>query len=385
LKLAILNITAGGMSGGYRKYLENLLPQISLNPTIEKILCALPSSVSLNMIPGSRQNIHFISIAPYHVANSISSSQIKVLLDRFQPDVVYVPVERLFSYENAPVVTMLQNMEPFICPFSGNPLTEKIKNYIRLRDARKALISADRIIAISSFVKDYLVNQLNINSQRIGLVYHGIGNPCSSLRRPATVPENCNEFVFTAGSIRPARGLEDILSAMAYLLAHSSKVPTLLIAGSADVVMRQYQRKLVKWIDKHNLSQKVFWIGDLDKSEMGWCYQTCAAFIMTSRVESFGQIALEALSYGCHCISANNPCLPEIFRDSALYYDPGDGKKLSENINIVFSWDHSMKKNISKKAIERSYEFSWNICAEKTVEEFRIAIDNFNHKSKGRQ
>ena len=135
LKLAILNITAGGMSGGYRKYLENLLPRISSNPTIEKILCTLPFSVSLNMISENCQNINIINIAPYQLTNSKSYSQIRILLDKFQPDVVYVPVERLISYENAPVVTMLQNMEPFIYPFSGNPFTDKIKNYCRFRNA----------------------------------------------------------------------------------------------------------------------------------------------------------------------------------------------------------------------------------------------------------
>ncbi len=175
MNIAILNITAGGISGGYRKYLVNLLPRISSSPSIDKILCALPSSIVPGDISKSFQNIEFVYIAPYKSTNAKAHFEMKEILDKFQPDVVYVPVERSFSYEKAPIVNMLQNMEPFICPFSGNPPIEKIKNWLRLYTARKALKRADRIIAISNFVKDYLEKQLHIDSQRIGLVYHGIG------------------------------------------------------------------------------------------------------------------------------------------------------------------------------------------------------------------
>ena len=377
MKLAVLNITAGGISGGYRKYLLNFLPRISNNQSIEKTLCALPSSVTLNNISNRYPNIVFISIAPYHFINSKANGELKVILDKFQPDVIYVPVERLFAYENAPVVNMLQNMEPFVRPFFGNPLTEKVKNWARMHNTRKALKNADRIIAISKFVKDYLINKLSINSEKIGLVYHGINKPSGNSKRPVSVPDICKDFLFTAGSIRPARGLEDVFEAMRYLATWKFKIP-LVIAGSTDPVMTDYHKKLRERLDKNNLSANVIWAGNLSESEMVWCYKNCSAFIMTSRVESFGQIALEAMSHGCLCISANNPCLPEIFSDSAVYYNSGDGKALYELINVVLSWNQSKKGQFSERALVRASQFSWDICAEKTIEELRKAIQTFN-------
>lgn len=380
MKIAIVNITAGGISGGYRKYLLNLLPRMSSNPSIEKIICALPDSVTVSHNSDWCPNIEFIYIAPYKITNSKSYSELKKYLDRFQPDVVYVPVERLFSYDKAPVVNMLQNMEPFVCPFSGNPPTEKIKNWFRINNARKALKKADRIIAVSRFVENYLVKQLNINSQKIGLVYHGLDKPNGYPKRPVSIPESCVNFLFIAGSIRPARGIEDALEAIRYLMAQNLKI-SLVIAGSADPVMIRYQKKLKLWLDKNNLSANVVWTGNLSESEMAWCYQNCSAFIMTSRVESFGQIALEAMSYGCLCISANNPCLPEIFSDAAIYYNPGDGKALSVLLNTVLSWDQSTKKQVSKRALERASQFSWDVCAEKTVAELKKAVQDFRLQS----
>ena len=110
----------------------------------------------------------------------------------------------------------------------------------------KALKSADRIIAISSFVKDYLVNHLNMNSQKIGLVYHGIDKPHDSLSQPAAIPEKCYDFIFTAGSIRPARGLEDILIALKYLSFKDIKLPSLVIAGSDRASYDSISKKISK-------------------------------------------------------------------------------------------------------------------------------------------
>lgn len=381
MKLSIINITAGGISGGYRKYLENVLPRLSQNPSMEKILCCLPPEIALNNIPQRSHDVEFIDIAPYKITNAKVHAELRKALDKFQPDVVYVPVERSFSYEKAPVVNMLQNMEPFVCPFSGNPPTEKIKNWLRLYTARRALKRADRIIAISNFVKDFLVNQLHIDSPKIGLIYHGIDKNIGQPKRPVAIPQTCGDFLFTAGSIRPARGLEDILAATKYLANLNSEMP-LVIAGNVDPVMINYQKSLKYWIDKNHMSANVVWAGNLDEVEMAWCYQNCSAFIMTSRVESFGLIALEAMSYGCLCISAHNPCLPEIFLDTAVYYNSGDGKELGDMITNVLSWDRSSKKRLSQRTLERASQFSWDVCAEKTVEQLQLAVEEFAKKKK---
>jgi glycosyltransferase involved in cell wall biosynthesis len=352
------------------------LPRMSSNLSIEKILCFLPSPVALNNNFDCCPNIEFVDIAPYKITNTKTYNELKIILNKFQPDVVYVPMERFFAYEKTPVVNMLQNMEPFVCPFSGNPLSEKIKNWFRLYTAQRALKRADRLIAISNFVKDYFVNQLHIDSQKIGLVYHGINKSVDQAERPVAIPETCVDFLFTAGSIRPARGLDDILEAMKNLINLKQNM-SLVIAGNTDPVMVHYQQKLINWIERNRLSPHIIWTGNLNESEMAWCYQNCSAFVMTSRVEACPNIVLEALAYGCICISTETPPMPEIFGDAAVYYNSDDGKTLSEIIKTVFSWNQSKKEYISQRSIERASQFSWDVCAKKTIEQFQLAIEDF--------
>ena len=47
MKIAIINLTGGGMSGGYKKYLRNVIPRMAINPDIESILCATPTSIDI--------------------------------------------------------------------------------------------------------------------------------------------------------------------------------------------------------------------------------------------------------------------------------------------------------------------------------------------------
>jgi glycosyltransferase involved in cell wall biosynthesis len=89
------------------------------------------------------------------------------------------------------------------------------------------------------------------------------------------------------------------------------------------------------------------------------------------------------MNNGCQCVSSDNPCLPEIFGDSADYYTPGDGKDLSLRIKEVLFRNEFDQKSASQRAIMRASQFSWDICAEKTVEQFMLAIEEFKRENKG--
>lgn len=47
MRIAIVNLTAGGMSGGYRKFLRNVIPRMAKHEDVEAILCASPDSIGV--------------------------------------------------------------------------------------------------------------------------------------------------------------------------------------------------------------------------------------------------------------------------------------------------------------------------------------------------
>ena len=380
MRIAVINLTGGGMSGGYCKYLCNVIPRMAKHKDVEAILCASPDSIGLQDWFNSMPNVRFVSCKPFRFLFSYRDVELLNKLKRFSPDVIFLPVERTFCFRNVPVVSMIQNMEPFVVNFGGNSTSEKFRLLMQYMDGRRAIKKADRVIALSRFVSNFLVKRWGIPNERIGLVHHGIDIVRNKDgKQPQVIPKDLRgRFIFTAGSIRPARGLEDLLLAMKHLSLHGEKTVRVVIAGESGQRMAGYQKKLKDWAQENNLSDRICWTGSLNEKEMTWCYQNCNAFIMTSRVESFGMIGGEAMSHGCICISADNPCLPELFGDAAIFYPPKDGRALAEAIKTVLVWDDNQRKVMSKKARKQAAKFSWDVCAEKTVAVLAKAAKDFN-------
>ena len=380
MRIAIINLTGGGMSGGYKKYMRNVIPRMAINPDIESILCAAPSSIDIQSWFSFLPKVKFITCKPFKWMYYTLDDDLKKSLKEFFPDVIFIPVERYFKFNSVPIVNMIQNMEPFAENIDVNSFTDKCRLYIQRLVAKRAIKKADRTIALSKYVKEFLSHKWNIPEEKIGLIYHGIELPqLKEYIRLKNIPKDWEgNFLFTAGSIRPARGLEDILEAMKHLILEKMNIRGVVIAGETESRMVPYRKKLEEWIKMNNLSSKICWAGKLSEKEMNWCYRNCKISVMTSRVESFGMIAGEALAHGCVCISSDSPCLPEIFGEAAVFYPHNKVELLAEAIKSVTKWDNYRHGEVSKKARERAAEFSWDITVERLLTEFKKAIESFN-------
>ncbi len=373
MRVAVLNLTGPGMSGGYKKYLRHVIPGMSRHPAVEAVLCALPQGLKVN---GSHdwpvEFVHYPSARPYHWRKRC----LRESLQKFSPDVLYVPLERSFRFGRVPVVNMVQNMEPFINNRLGYPWSQRVKLGFQYLLGKRAVRQADGLIASSKFVQDYLTDNFRVPKDKVGLIYYGTESwENQGSRRPPGIPEGWDRgFLFTAGSVLPARGLQDALEALALISEASPEIPGLAIAGEVDANMTWHFQKLRHFVQERGLASRIAWLGALQEDEMNWCYRHCQLFLMTSRVESFGLTGVEAMSHGCLSLVADNPCLPEIFGDAAVYYQPKDAKALAAQIRAVLHWNRHRKEELSQKAKKRAAQFDWHRTVEQTVAELAKAV-----------
>ena len=154
MKIAIINLTGGGMSGGYRKFLRNVIPRMSKHDDVEAILCATPDSLGIQDWLDPMPNVRFVSCKLFRFLFSYRDAELLRELELFTPDVIFVPVERKFRFKNIPVVNMIQNMELFVANSEGNPVSERFRQWIQYVDGRRAIKKANGIIALSRFVSE---------------------------------------------------------------------------------------------------------------------------------------------------------------------------------------------------------------------------------------
>ncbi|MHC4308378.1 MAG: glycosyltransferase, partial [Planctomycetota bacterium] len=342
MRIAVLNITGGGMSGGYRKYLHNIIPRMAGHPDVEAILCTFPKSFNHKDMFDNLTNVEFAPSSVFQPLRNGISYNLKQALRRFCPDVIFIPTAQYLKFGDIAVVNMVRNMEPFDYSGKKNPFSEKLRNFVRGKLASNAVRKSQRVIALSHYVKQFLVDNLTIPENKISVVYHGIQHDKSfNCVRPSAVPDSWKgNFLFTAGSIRPARGLEDVLYALKQLNAEKFEI-NLLIAGATAPNMLPYLKSLKAKIAEFGLQRKIIWPGSLNHEQMNWCYKNCQLFVMTSRVEALAMIACEAISRGRICITADSSVLPEVFKNAAVYYPAKNSGLLAKTIQTTLAWsDH---------------------------------------------
>jgi len=363
------------MSEGYRKYLQHLVPRMAHHPGVSDLIVGVHEKIDFLEYQKNFPFTHWFSMSPSPWSMSGMNDEVRGKMRAFGPDVVFIPTARFWGMKGVPTVTMVRNMEPLMWN-SENPLFEKIRNQLRKRDAYDSSIRASRVIAVSHFVKEFIQNRWKIDPKKIGVVYHGTElTENENGHCPNSIPASWkSEFLFTAGSIRPARGLEDVIYALRYLVP-KYPIRGLVIAGEPPPSMRGYQSKLTLLIRKNNLTSNVCWTGKLDDIEMTWCYQNCKIFVMTSRVEACPNIALEAMANGCITVSTKNPPMPEFFGDTTTYYPHKDAKALAQEIQKILNWDNQTLNERSKNSKKRAIEFSWDACVEKTIVELKKAVE----------
>ena len=370
MRIALVNLTGGGLSGGYIKYLRQLVPVMRRHPGIKELFVFLPTAFRSLL----EKELPPEACLPCQDTGR-GRAELRQKILQLLPDVVFFPTFRWLDCGRIPTVAMIRNMESLLLPFGDNRLVDAAKNLLRAYSARRACRKAGRVIAVSHFVKDFLTNSWQIPADKIGVVSHGVQAPppIENLSRPPALhPEWAGNFWFTAGSIRPYRGLEDIIEALGRLQARGQRVP-LVIAGAASRLTHSYQKKIEALAVQQGVARQIFWAGHLSEAEMSWCYYHSKIFLMTSRIEACPNVALEALSHGCLCLAADNPPLPEFFQGAAIYYRAGQADSLEKASAAALGLTAAEEAELRTRARRQGQKFSWEETAERTFRELELA------------
>ena len=368
MKLAIVNPIQRRFSGGYAKYLGEIVPRLAADPRVSALSVWLPAEAECGTLDPTT-----IQRWP----GGMTRRGLRALRGRIAssaPDVVFVPTARHIGFGAIPTVVMVRNMEPLKVPVKGNDAGEALRNLARAAAARRACARAERVIAVSQHVRDFLRGHWRIPDQRIGVVYHGVTPAAETAASvcPAALAGSEGSFVFTAGSLRAARGIEDVLAAMPALLRGDPAV-TLVIAGTWDPGSVRYRRRITALVEALQVGGRIVWAGQLGAAEMMWCFQHADVFVMTSRAEACPNIALEALSHGCAIASTSDAPMPEFLGDAALYYPAKSADPLAETVRALRTETPGERTARRERAVARSRTFDWAATVDGTIEQLQLA------------
>ena len=378
MKVAIVLPIRSGVSGGFIKHLNEVVPRWRKMGGLDKISIVAPAGLTDGF--GSL-DVDVRQVMPDDYRTGFS--QMGGIAKNGEYDIVLNTTARPVRLDGIPLVTMVQNIEPIQRPSYPMPLLWRLRLWALRHEHAIACRKTTRVLAVSQYVKDEVCRRFHVPDTRTDVVYHGFDS--SEVAAQTQRPElNCpaDDFIFSAGSIVPYRGYEDIIRALAHIRAQGGKAPYTVLAGSGTGPSKTYERSLRQLASSLNVSDVIVWAGQLERAEMSWCFQKARMYIQTSRAEACPNIVLEAMGHGCISISSTQPPMPEFFQDVASYYPPGDSVSLASAIMATLSANATACEIIKSRARNRAGLFTWEKTAELTLESLNRAMDDFK-KVKG--
>lgn len=189
----------------------------------------------------------------------------------------------------------------------------------------KIMLKADKIIAVSDFIKDYIcINYPDIDSNKIKVIYRGISNedfpsgfmPSSQWKDDwfKQFPACKNKLILCLpGRITRLKGHEDFLKILHELKTNSNNFNAIIV-GSYDKNKSGYFNSLKKKISESNLEDHVTFTGARnDIKEI--ISISDIIFNLSNKPESFGRTALEALSLKTPVIANNHGGVKDILEE----------------------------------------------------------------------
>lgn len=224
-----------------------------------------------------------------------------------------------------------------------------------LQKLQQLIDRSEIIVPISHFVKDQIMEHLDVTNKKVDVVYNGTNLPPEDLlfEKPPTIGNN--PFFFTIGTITNKKNFH-VLPAM--LVGNNFE---LVIAGITQ--SKLYLNRIIEEAQRLGVEQRLKIIGPVSEAEKFWLLKNCLAFCFPSLAEGFGLPVVEAMQFGTPVILSKETSLPEIGGPHAFYFDSLRGEDITKAaIKIMNSKISEEQRNQLKQWALR---FSWDIAARK--------------------
>lgn len=327
------------------------------------------------------QNIHFHEVfvpeydlfhyQPYELA---LSSRIVDVVKAHKIDVLHVHYAIPHAYAAYMSKMMLKDVGislPIVTTLHGTDITLVGSHPFYRSAVTFSINNSDYVTSVSKSLKDDTESLFDINKS-IDVIPNFIDvKKHAHLDRPChreSVAENKEKVITHISNFRPLKRVKDVVKVFEIV---QRDIPSkLLMVGEGPERI-----KAQRYVKKHNLSDKVLFLGKSNEINELLCYSDI--FLLPSEKESFGLVALEAMIHKVPVISSNAGGLSEVNIDGESgYLSPvGDVKEMAKNAIKILK-DENEFKRLKEGAFRRAKTFDISNIIPKYELIYKKALDD---------
>ncbi len=215
---------------------------------------------------------------------------------------------RLAAYGRLPIVTTVQTSPYEQAAMAGYGLLGRCQAHaIRLTDILLSSRAAERVVAVSDYVRQLVVRRLRVPPQRTRVVYNAV--PVAHFKRPdpperATIRRELglqvdDATIVTVGHVVAHKGQHLLIEALPELLRRAPSALLLVVGDGSD--RRRLERRAVEL----GVGHRVRWLGV--RSDVPRILGAADVFALASSYEGLPLSAVEAMAASLPCVLSPIP------------------------------------------------------------------------------
>ena len=266
-------------------------------------------------------------------------------------------------------IGMIHDLSPYDCP-SYFPWRDM---QIGRRSFSQLAKTADRILTVSKFSQQKILNKWKLRQDEVGVVANA-GWSASSLEASngtvnhSDVPAKYGidkPYFLWCGAMWKRKNVTALIEALGEFKKHINDDTLLVLAGTRGNQSEEVDQLALEL----DLEKYIRHIGFVDDEDMPGLMRGATAFVFPSMYEGFGIPVLEAMACGTPVIASNTSSLPEVIENAGILVDPTIPSTIAESMMDI-ARSPELRQRLSELGETRAAAYSWSRSARTLLETF---------------
>jgi glycosyltransferase involved in cell wall biosynthesis len=363
MKRIVIDARESGTSTG--RYLDKLIEYLhKIKPEHEFVLLA--KEHRLDFLKEIAPNF-IINTTPYKEFTFGEQLGFRKQISQLKPDLVFFPMVQQPVLYPGLVVTTMQDLTTlrFRNPAKNwliFTVKREVYKWVNKRVAKKSKL----LITPTEFVKQDVADYCHVDPKKITVTYESADKITDA---PQAIKSLTGKrFLLAVGRPAANKNLWRLVEAFNKLSATQPELH-LVFAGKFNAEYEKLQTRAKATAH----GSRIIFTDYVSDAQLRWLYEQASVYVFPSLSEGFGLPGLEAMNYDLPVASSNATCLPEVYKNGALYFNPFSTADMANKIQKILN-NPKLAKQLAQNGKRVVDTYSWKRMAEQTLAVFNKAL-----------
>jgi len=293
---------------------------------------------------------------------------------RVRPDLVFLPTaHHSLPVRSAAIVTTILDAISKRLPRShvGNAALLNVMTWLNARLANK-------IITISEWSKQDLIEIYGLHSKKVEVVYLGYDKGLYN-DIPPDIEDSAallarfgirSPFVLHHGMVQLRKNLVRLIQAWDRMIESCKDFDAQLVLAGP---MGHGHDEIMSAREASPNREQIILTGALPEAELATLIKNASVCVIPSLYEGFCLPVVEAMACGVPTVASNASCIPEVSGGALEYFDPLSVEEMAQTIRCALE-DSDLRDRLRDRGLAQAAQFSWERCARETLRVFAKTV-----------